>query len=74
MKKALIPFAALVVVINLVVMMVLGGAIEGIVNIAGAIWNGFMFVTWFRNQLIANGYHVEESDHVASNTEHHDFE
>jgi len=31
------------------------------INILGAVWYGAMFNTWFRNQLLVNGYQVQKN-------------
>ncbi len=73
LQKALVLFVALIV-INLIVRPILGNVIGMIVNLAGAVWYGLMFDTWFKNQLIANGYHVEENGHDERNVAQHDVE
>lgn len=59
-KKAIIPVVALYVA-DLLVVIILGNTIGFIFNVAGSVWYGLMFDTWFKNQLIANGYHVAHS-------------
>ncbi|CAM3210612.1 hypothetical protein [Lactiplantibacillus plajomi] len=58
LKKTAIPFVALIV-LNGLIQVIFGSTIGTIINFAGAIWYGLMFDTWFRNQLLANGYHVD---------------
>ncbi|MFD1421308.1 hypothetical protein [Lactiplantibacillus songbeiensis] len=53
--KAAVPFVLLIVV-NILAQLILGDVLSRIVNIAGAVWFGLMFDTWFKQQLIKNGY------------------
>ncbi|RRK09215.1 hypothetical protein D1831_14060 [Lactiplantibacillus garii] len=73
LQKALVPFVALIL-LNIIVNLLLGNMIELITNIAGAVWYGLMFDTWFKNQLIANGYHVQNGGQAKVTTDQHDFE
>lgn len=57
--KAAVPFLAMVVV-NMVAQLLFTENIALMINLLGDIWYGFMFETWFRNQLIENGYHPEK--------------
>lgn len=56
-KKTAVPFV-IGIVVNLILQEI-NYALYGIANIAELVWFGFMFDTWFRNQLLANGY-IEE--------------
>lgn len=73
LKKAAVPFVVLIL-INIIVGSITDPDIGFIVNIGGAVWYGFMFDTWFKNQLIANGYSVDNSVHSEQSSEHQDFE
>ncbi|MCI1700784.1 MULTISPECIES: hypothetical protein [Liquorilactobacillus] len=56
-KKVAVPF-----VISIVVNVILERSALGIiVNLAEGAWFGLMYDTWFKNQLIANGY-VEKKE------------
>lgn len=56
-KKIAVPF-----VMSIVVNIILEKSSLGvIVNLAEAVWFGLMYDTWFKNQLIANGY-VEKKE------------
>lgn len=54
--KAMVPFLALVL-INMVCQLLFTQVVALGINLIGDIWYGFMFETWFKNQLVANGYH-----------------
>lgn len=56
-KKIAVPFA-IAVVINIVLER---SSLGIIVNLAEGIWFGLMYDTWFKNQLVANGY-VEKKE------------
>ena len=56
-KKIAVLFA-ITVVINVVLER---SSLGIIVNLAEGIWFGLMYDTWFKNQLVANGY-VEKSE------------
>ena len=71
--RALIPFGTLIVV-NFIVNLFVSDAIGAIINLAGAVWYGLMFDTWFKNQLIANGYHIGDKSSIEDVTDQHDFE
>ena len=73
LKKTAVPYVVLLL-INIIAKLVLGNGLALIINIAGAVWYGFMFDTWFKNQLLANGYHIDNKARVESDTEQHDFE
>lgn len=73
LKKAAVPFVALIL-INFIAELTLGRGLAWVINLAGAIWYGFMFDTWFKNQLLANGYHIDNKAQVESDTGQHDFE
>ena len=53
--KTAVPFLGMVL-LNMVVQLFFTEQIALSINLLGDIWYGFMFETWFRNQLIANGY------------------
>ena len=57
-KKFLVIFCAGSAVITLL-MLLLGIGIGFIMELAMYAWIGLMFDTWFKNQLLANGYHVQ---------------
>lgn len=71
LKKTAVPFVALIL-LNILVMAIAGSGVQLIINVLGAVWYGFMFDTWFRNQLLANGYHVVDT--VKNEATPHDFE
>lgn len=73
LKKTAVPFVALIL-INFIAELTLGRGLAWVINLAGAIWYGFMFDTWFKNQLLANGYHIDNKAQVESDTGQHDFE
>lgn len=57
-QKAAVPFVALIG-INMIAEMLVGSGLQVVINLAGAVWYGLMFDTWFENQLLANGYQIE---------------
>ncbi|BEI48162.1 hypothetical protein ACPT8I_07995 [Lactiplantibacillus plantarum] len=73
LKKTAVPFVTLIL-INFIAELILGRELVLIINFAGNIWYGFMFDTWFKNQLVVNGYHVDNSAQSESDTGQHDFE
>lgn len=72
-QKALIPWLAILIA-DTIVTLTLGQLIGSIFGLAISIWYGFMFDTWFKNQLIANGYHVDSTITAESINNRHDFE
>ncbi|WP_103127246.1 hypothetical protein [Lactiplantibacillus paraplantarum] len=73
LKKTAVPFVTLIL-INFIAELILGRGLVLIINFAGNIWYGFMFDTWFKNQLVVNGYHVDNSAQSESDTGQNDFE
>lgn len=73
LKKIAVPYVALIL-LNIIVDLLLGRGAEMVTNLVGPIWMGFMFDTWFRNQLLANGYHVDNHVQADNQAEQHDFE
>ncbi|MDV0430519.1 hypothetical protein RXV91_06470 [Lactiplantibacillus sp. DA1] len=71
-KKALVPMVAIYIA-GAAVMMIFGQLIGGIFGLVSGIWYGMMFDTWFKNQLIANGYHVDNRFQAGNNGQQ-DFE
>ncbi len=59
MIKSAVPFLALVLV-NMVAQLLFSENVSLIINLLGAIWYGTMFETWFKNQLVDNGYQREQ--------------
>jgi len=55
MIKTAVPFMGLIF-FNTVIQLIFTEQIALTINVLGAIWYGFMFETWFKNQLIADGY------------------
>jgi len=72
-KKVFVPFAALCI-IGLLITFTFGSWLNAITGVIGNGWFAFMFDTWYKNQLVTNGYHVEDNGHVERNAEQHDFE
>ena len=59
--KALVPFMALMT-INMLVQALFSTNVQLVINILGAVWYGAMFNTWFRNQLLVNGYQLQKAE------------
>ncbi|AVK63790.1 hypothetical protein C5Z26_06575 [Lactobacillus sp. CBA3606] len=57
--KALVPFLALMT-INMLAEVLVATGLQLVINLLGGIWYGYMFDTWFKNQLIVNGYQVQD--------------
>ncbi|RRK09580.1 hypothetical protein D1831_11940 [Lactiplantibacillus garii] len=57
--KTAVPFLALVLV-NMLAQLLFTENVALTINVLGAIWYGFMFETWFKNQLVDNGYQREK--------------
>ncbi|VDG20229.1 hypothetical protein [Lactiplantibacillus mudanjiangensis] len=53
--KATVPFLAMILV-NTIVGLFFVDDVVLIVGLIGDIWYGFMFETWFKNQLVADGF------------------
>jgi len=53
--KSAVPFLAMLLV-NMIMRLFFVENVALIVSLIGDVWYGLMFETWFRNQLIANGY------------------
>ncbi|KRL02377.1 hypothetical protein [Liquorilactobacillus capillatus] len=63
--KIAIPFV-IALVVNIIVSSAMGSVISLILNLAELAWFGSMYDTWFKNQLLANGYTEEgttENEH-----------
>lgn len=58
--KALVPFLALMTV-NMLAGVLFNTLVQAVINLLGAFWYGAMFNTWFRNQLLVNGYQVQKT-------------
>lgn len=75
--KIAVPFVVMFVA-NLVFYAVLGNLGRLLSNIAGFVWVGMMFDTWFEHQLIANGYHEQMTNQMSqtasSSNSNQDFE
>lgn len=59
--KIAIPFV-IALVANIVVSSAMGSVIYLIFNIAELVWFGSMYDTWFKNQLLVNGFVEEKSE------------
>ncbi|CAM3154769.1 hypothetical protein [Lactiplantibacillus plajomi] len=57
--KTAVPFLGLIV-INLLAQLFFSENISLVINILGAVWYGTMFETWFKNQLVENGYQLKQ--------------
>lgn len=55
MLKTAVPFLGMVL-LNMIAQLFFTDQIVLGIGLLGDIWYGFMFETWFRNQLVANGY------------------
>jgi len=58
--SALVPFLALMTV-NMLAGVLFNTLVQAVINLLGAFWYGAMFNTWFRNQLLVNGYQVQKT-------------
>ncbi|MBP5835414.1 hypothetical protein [Lactiplantibacillus plantarum] len=65
-KKALVPMVAIYIA-DAVVLMIFGQLIGSVFGLVSGIWYGMMFDTWFKNQLIVNGYHVDNRFQTGNN-------
>ncbi|MFB9768688.1 hypothetical protein [Lactiplantibacillus modestisalitolerans] len=59
--KAAVPFLAMVL-INMITQTFFNQDVYMVVGLITAIWYGFMFETWFRNQLVANGFKPQTTE------------
>lgn len=57
-QKFLIRFFGATAVVALVTI-ILGQLLGMLLGLAMEVWIGLLFDTWFKNQLLANGYHVQ---------------
>ena len=57
--KAAVPFLAMVLV-NMLAQLFFTENIALTINLLGDVWYAFMFETWFKNQLVENGYQREK--------------
>lgn len=59
--KIAVPFV-IALVANVIVSSTMGSVIYFILGIAELFWFGSMYDTWFKNQLLANGFVEEKKD------------
>lgn len=57
--KTAVPFLAMLC-LNMTVQLFFKDNVVMTIGLIGDIWYGFMYETWFRNQLIDNGYQPEK--------------
>lgn len=57
-KKAWIPIFA-IWVLDIIAQIVFGQLMSLVVNLAGLVIYGMMFDSWYRDQLLANGYRIK---------------
>ncbi|MFC6180235.1 hypothetical protein [Lactiplantibacillus daowaiensis] len=59
--KSAVPFLAMLS-LNMIVSLFFTENVVMAVGLIGDIWYGIMFETWFKNQLVADGYQLVKAD------------
>lgn len=59
---------------NIVITIAISQEVQGIFSLAEAVFNGYMFNSWYRDQLVENGYQLTNDPAAIETVDNNDFE